>query len=38
MPTLIAAAAAFAIWGVFPLYLHPLREVSPLQVIANRIV
>jgi chloramphenicol-sensitive protein RarD len=33
-----AAAAAFAIWGVFPLYLHPLREVSPLQVIANRIV
>jgi len=33
-----AAAAAFAIWGVFPLYLHPLRQVSPFQVIAHRVV
>jgi chloramphenicol-sensitive protein RarD len=33
-----AAAAAFVIWGVFPLYLHPLRPVSPPQVIANRII
>src|SRR6202140_1763216 len=33
-----AAAAAFAIWGVFPLYLHSLRELSPFQVIAHRVV
>jgi chloramphenicol-sensitive protein RarD len=34
----ITAAAAFAMWGVFPLYFYPLREISPLQIIANRIV
>jgi chloramphenicol-sensitive protein RarD len=33
-----AAAGAFAIWGVFPLYFHPLREISPFQVIAHRVV
>src|SRR5258708_17050779 len=33
-----AAAGAFAIWGVFPLYLHPLQQVSPFQVIAHRVV
>ena len=33
-----AAAAAFAIWGVFPLYFHPLRQISPFQVIAHRVV
>src|SRR6266481_3843661 len=33
-----AAAAAFAIWGVFPLYLRPLQQVSPFQVIAHRVV
>jgi chloramphenicol-sensitive protein RarD len=33
-----ATAAAFAIWGVFPVYFHPLRQVSALQVIAHRIV
>jgi chloramphenicol-sensitive protein RarD len=33
-----AAAAAFAMWGVFPLYFHPLRHVSPFQVIAHRVV
>jgi chloramphenicol-sensitive protein RarD len=33
-----AAAAAFAMWGVFPLYFHPLRQVSPFQVIAHRVV
>jgi chloramphenicol-sensitive protein RarD len=33
-----AAAAAFAIWGVFPLYFHSLRQISPFQVIAHRIV
>jgi chloramphenicol-sensitive protein RarD len=33
-----AAAAAFAIWGVFPLYFHPLHQISVLQVIAHRVV
>jgi chloramphenicol-sensitive protein RarD len=34
---LAAAAAAFTIWGLFPVYLHSLREVPPLQVIAHRV-
>jgi chloramphenicol-sensitive protein RarD len=33
-----AAAGAFAIWGVFPLYFHPLHQISPFQVIAHRVV
>jgi chloramphenicol-sensitive protein RarD len=33
-----AAAGAFAIWGVFPIYFHPLREISPLEIIAHRVV
>jgi chloramphenicol-sensitive protein RarD len=33
-----AAATAFALWGVFPLYFHSLHQVSPLQVIAHRVV
>jgi chloramphenicol-sensitive protein RarD len=33
-----AALGAFAIWGLFPLYFHPLREVSSLQIIAHRVV
>jgi chloramphenicol-sensitive protein RarD len=33
-----AAAAAFALWGVFPLYFYLLHQVSPLQVIAHRVV
>src|SRR5258708_24073094 len=33
-----AAAAAFAMWGVVPLYVRPLRHVSPFQVIAHRVV
>jgi chloramphenicol-sensitive protein RarD len=35
---LAAAAAAFAIWGVFPLYFKPLQAVSALQVTAHRVV
>jgi chloramphenicol-sensitive protein RarD len=35
---LLAGAGAFTIWGVFPVYLHPLREVPALQVIAHRVV
>ena len=34
---LAAAAVAFAIWGLFPLYLHPLSGVPALQVIAHRV-
>ncbi len=34
---LLAGAAAFTIWGLFPLYLHPLREVPAVQVVAHRI-
>jgi chloramphenicol-sensitive protein RarD len=35
---LLPAAAAFAIWGVFPLYFHLLNDVSAVQVIAHRVV
>ena len=35
---LLAGAAAFTIWGLFPLYLRALSAVTPLQVIAHRIV
>jgi chloramphenicol-sensitive protein RarD len=35
---LTAAVSAFAIWGVFPLYLKPLAGVPPLQVMSHRIV
>jgi chloramphenicol-sensitive protein RarD len=35
---LAATAAAFAIWGLLPLYLHPLHQVSSVQVIAHRIL
>jgi chloramphenicol-sensitive protein RarD len=34
---LAAGSAAFAIWGLFPLYLHPLSGVPATQVIAHRI-
>ena len=33
---LAAATAAFSIWGLFPVYLHPLSGVPALQVIAHR--
>lgn len=33
-----AATAAFAAWGLFPLYFLPLLSVSSVQVIAHRIV
>lgn len=35
---LAAAVSAFAIWGVFPLYLKPLSGVPALQVVSHRIV
>jgi chloramphenicol-sensitive protein RarD len=34
----LAAMSAFAIWGAFPLYFHPLHQVSAVQVIAHRVV
>lgn len=34
---LLAAVCAFMIWGAFPLYLKPLHEVPPLQIISHRI-
>jgi chloramphenicol-sensitive protein RarD len=34
---LAAATAAFTIWGLFPVYLHPLSRVPALQVIAHRV-
>jgi chloramphenicol-sensitive protein RarD len=35
---LVATTAAFIIWGLFPVYLHPLAAVPATQVIAHRIV
>jgi len=34
---LAAGTAACIIWGLFPVYLHPLRSVPALQVIAHRV-
>jgi chloramphenicol-sensitive protein RarD len=34
----LAAVSAFAMWGLFPLYFHALRQVSSIQVIAHRVV
>jgi chloramphenicol-sensitive protein RarD len=35
---LAAAVGAFAIWGLFPLYLRPLASVAAPQIMAHRIV
>jgi len=35
---LAAAAAAFMLWGLLPVYLKPLHEVAAIQVIAHRVV
>jgi chloramphenicol-sensitive protein RarD len=34
---LAAGTAAFIIWGLFPVYLHPLSDVAAIQVIAHRV-
>jgi chloramphenicol-sensitive protein RarD len=34
---LAAGTAAFTIWGLFPVYLHPLSQVAATQVIAHRV-
>lgn len=33
---LVAAFAAFSIWGLMPAYLRPLRDVDSMQIMANR--
>jgi chloramphenicol-sensitive protein RarD len=35
---LAAAIGAFTIWGVLPLYMKPLHELSALEIMAHRIV
>lgn len=35
---LVAAIGAFTIWGVLPLYMRPLAELSALEIMAHRIV
>jgi chloramphenicol-sensitive protein RarD len=35
---LAAAIGAYAMWGVFPLYWHLVREVPSLQIIAHRVI
>jgi len=35
---LAAGSAAFFIWGLFPVYLHPLSAVPSVQIIAHRVV
>jgi len=37
-PGLAASIGAFAIWGLFPLYLKPLAGVPSVQIMAHRIV
>jgi chloramphenicol-sensitive protein RarD len=34
---LVAAATAFAAWGLLPLYFMPLKAVSPFQITAHRV-
>lgn len=29
---------AYALWGLFPLYFHLLQGISPIEVVANRVV
>jgi len=29
---------AYALWGLFPLYFHLLDDVSPVEIVANRVV
>src|SRR5262245_2574295 len=32
------ALGAYGIWGLFPLYLHAVRSVPPLELLSHRIV
>jgi chloramphenicol-sensitive protein RarD len=35
---LVAGLSAFTIWGLLPLYLRPLQQVSATQIMANRLI
>jgi chloramphenicol-sensitive protein RarD len=35
---ILYAAAAYALWGVFPLYFKALQDVPPMQIMVHRIV
>lgn len=35
---ILYAAAAFLLWGLFPLYFHALQEVPPTQILAHRML
>jgi chloramphenicol-sensitive protein RarD len=35
---LLGAVAAFLIWGALPLYLRPLRSISPLTIMSHRLI
>lgn len=35
---ILYAALSFAIWGLFPLYFHAIREVAPLEMLAHRML
>ena len=37
-PGLLAAIAAYAIWGVFPLFWYLIRDVASLEIIAHRVI
>jgi chloramphenicol-sensitive protein RarD len=34
----VATVCAFLIWGMLPLYLRPLREVSPVEIMCHRLL
>ena len=35
---ILYSLAAYTCWGLFPLYFHLLGDVSPIEVVANRVV
>ena len=37
-PGILYAAAAFILWGIFPLYFHAIREVPPLEILGHRML
>ena len=37
-PGFLYAAAAYGIWGLFPLYFHALQDIAPLEIVLYRVV
>ena len=35
---ILSAALAFLLWGLFPLYFHALKTITPSEILAHRIV